>query len=465
MAFSADSKTLYSSGWDGAVRRWDVLAQKQLALPMGVRATAAVAAAPNGQSLAYADDSGSIRLVDTEQGTELHTIELPGVKFSEVTFAPGSQYLAAGGTNGDQVTVAVLDLESRNVICRWDWPRGRDPHSGVESLAFAPDGSRLAAAVFRQDTAYLWDLTTGRKIAQLPHAEVYGLSFSPDGETLATAGWDKIVRFWATDTGAARREVKVTDKLGNDGDLRMYTVCYAPTGGLVATAHLDGAVCIWDWPDMTFRKRFSVKGRFIFGSVRFSPDGLWLATGSMSGDITLWDPLTGESVRDVGRHQSYVYTVGFGRDSRTLVSGGNDGVCYLWDLQPRGQHPEESLDLLWRDLGAGDGPAAYRAMWSMAKTPDRTVAFVGEKLRPVRSVMDLDRLGTELSDGELARRQRLSRLLANKDETVELLVRVRRAISLLGELSTPDAIGLLKELADRQPNEELGRSAAAAAER
>src|SRR6185295_18342102 len=30
VAFTADSRTIYSSGWDGVVRRWDVASQKQL---------------------------------------------------------------------------------------------------------------------------------------------------------------------------------------------------------------------------------------------------------------------------------------------------------------------------------------------------------------------------------------------------------------------------------------------------
>ena len=35
LAFTANSKMLYSSGWDPAIRRWDVAARKQLALPDG----------------------------------------------------------------------------------------------------------------------------------------------------------------------------------------------------------------------------------------------------------------------------------------------------------------------------------------------------------------------------------------------------------------------------------------------
>ena len=37
LAFTSDSKMLYSSGWEGTIRRWDVASQKQLGLPQGMR--------------------------------------------------------------------------------------------------------------------------------------------------------------------------------------------------------------------------------------------------------------------------------------------------------------------------------------------------------------------------------------------------------------------------------------------
>jgi WD40 repeat protein len=285
-----------------------------------------------------------IRLVDAKEGTQLQTLETPGASYSQLAFSPDGRDLAAGGTSGGQVHVAVWDLRNGQVVHRWDWPKGRDPHCSVESLCFAPNGKRLAAAVFRQSSACLWDLTTGEQIVQLTHGEVYGLSFSPDSKTLATAGWDKVVRLWEADTGKLIREVNVEDHVVNDRDVRMYTVCFAPRGGSIATAHLSGTVGIWDAADMKLRSMFKVEGRFIYGCIGFSRDGLSLATGNMGGNVALWDPLTAEKIRDVGRHQSYVNTVSFGRDNRTLLSGGRDGVCYLWDLQPRDTQPGKDLN-------------------------------------------------------------------------------------------------------------------------
>ena len=116
----------------------------------------------------------------------------------------------------------------------------------------------------------------------------------------------------------------------------------------------------------TIRRAMGVS---LHGAVRFSPDGLWLVSGTYGGTVSLWDPLSGSKVANAGKHQHYAEIVGFGRDSRTLLSGGGDGVCYLWDLRPRGSPPEKDLAGLWSDLAGSDGKTAYNAMWALADSP------------------------------------------------------------------------------------------------
>jgi WD40 repeat protein len=465
LAFTADGKMLYSSGWDGSVRRWDLATQTQLALPKGRRATGIIAASPDGRTLAYADDSGSIRIVDAEGGTERQTLELSGTRYSRLTFSSDGRQLAGGGTCGDSVHVAVWNLPGGTVAHRCDWPKGRDPHSTIESICFNARGNRLAAAVFRQSAAYVWDLTNGQRTAQLEHDHICGLSFSPDGETLATAGGDSIVRFWTPDTGAIRSELDVRTDPAEGGDPRMYAVRYAPQGGLIATAHLDGKVRIWQADNLALRKTFALTGRFSSGAIGFSPDGLWLATGSMAGQVTLWDPFTGERVLDVGQHQGYVCTVGFGRDNRTIVTGGADGVCYRWDLRPPGKQADNDLNRLWNDLAGDDSAAAYRAMWALAETPEGSVTFLADKLRPIKSLIDPDQLNDGSTDEETQRREILKKRLLDKDKEVERWVTVARAVSLLGQLGTLEAFRILKDLSSQEPTGDVAPLATDALDR
>jgi WD40 repeat protein len=82
----------------------------------------------------------------------------------------------------------------------------------VYSIAFSPDGTRLATASWDR-TARVWEAASGRKLLTLSgHTrEVYGIAFSPNGTRLATAGADKTVRLYVLDIqdlmALARRRV------------------------------------------------------------------------------------------------------------------------------------------------------------------------------------------------------------------------------------------------------------------
>ncbi len=464
VAFTADSKTLYSSGWDGAVRRWDVATRKQLALPEGVWGTAVSAASPDGKTLAYQDGWGVVHLVNAENGVEQRKFELQDTKYSRLVFSPDGSQLAGGGGLGADLQVHVWDLANGQVVHRWTWPRGRDPKSSVESLRFSHDGKQLAAAVFRQSSAYLWNLATDKQVAQIEHKQIYGLSFGPNGE-LVTAGWDSVIRFWDGETGTLREELDLKPVFPNDDELRMYTVCHAPEGGLLATAHLQGTVRVWQADQMALRTQFQVDGRFIGGAIRFSPDGLWLATGSMNGSVALWDAATGENVWSLGRHAGYVYQVDFGRDSRRLLTGGADGVCYQWDLRPSDVVPNGDPQALWNDLAGKGGKAAYRGMWSLIALSNRAVPLIAEKLQPVMLLVDPDRALTDDSVEERLHAEGLQKRLAAGEKEVQRTLTARRALSVLAQIDSPASVELLKSLIAQNPTGDVGRLAAAALKR
>ncbi|HJT35527.1 MAG TPA: prenyltransferase/squalene oxidase repeat-containing protein [Pirellulales bacterium] len=68
-------------------------------------------------------------------------------------------------------------------------------------------------------------------------------------------------------------------------------------------------------------------------SVRFSPDGKWLATGSADGEARLWDAATGSEIRAFMGHRDVVSSVAFSPDGRSLATGGFDGVARIWDVE------------------------------------------------------------------------------------------------------------------------------------
>ncbi|KAG8680361.1 hypothetical protein FRC09_018303 [Ceratobasidium sp. 395] len=69
------------------------------------------------------------------------------------------------------------------------------------------------------------------------------------------------------------------------------------------------------------------------GTVSYSPDGDYIASGSNDKTVRIWDASTGQSVgRPLKGHTSVVCSVSFSPDGKRLVSGSNDRAIRVWDV-------------------------------------------------------------------------------------------------------------------------------------
>lgn len=448
LAFSADTKILYSSGWDSIIRRWDLTSGVQLDQPSGIHASGLAAASPTTNQIAITDDRDRIYLLDSSTGVVMKT--MAGEVASSLEFSADGRFFAAGGRTGNELWLSVWNAASYEQIHHWKWPRGPDLHTDITAIAFDKGNTRIAAASFRRNVIFLCDLVNGDVLAEIEHRKVRDVSFSPTEKSFVTAGWDSHIRFWNSENGDTQVLIELKNLPGERPDVLIYHIDYSPDGRYVAAGH-GLTVSLWDTSDLSLRNRFKYhpSGGWGTGDMSFSPDGLWLCTGEMSSTVKLWDPFTGQKVYDVGEHDSSSITsVRFGSNGRTLLSGASDGFCYLWNISEQNTLQAKSLESLWTDLRGNEASSAYEAYWELVNRGDDSVALIERKLTAETQVIDSYEMTRFLSPEQAAKRMEIIEKAIRTNAVAIRNGDVKRAVAMLVLIATEKAKHLLMKLAE-----------------
>jgi WD40 repeat protein len=365
VAFSADGKRIVTASGDETARVYDATTgalQLELKQSVGEAGIECAAISPDGTQIATGckggvDEGGVLKLWDARTGKTLRKWQADKFHVTRVAFNPDGARIVTGGFDQavkvwDARTAALL-LDAKGMMSHWS------------SVAFSPDGTRLVAG--RDDrTARVIDARTGAVLLELKGRQpishsirsgfgpegVLSVAFSPDGTRIATAGGtggygndEGGVSVWDARTGAELLELK-----GHKG--MVWSVAFSPDGERIISGSADGTAKVWD--ARTGTPWLELEGiKSPIECVASSPDGSWIVTGGgefpmpdpfqmpgtvqKPGEATVWDARTGRPKLALKGCKYRVSSVAVSKDGTRIVTGAwgiqTPGEAIVWDAQ------------------------------------------------------------------------------------------------------------------------------------
>ncbi len=344
LAVSPDGSMFASGSYDGSIKTWDLPGGSHVRTFTrdGTRTwdhgVLSLAFTPDGRRLlagyidSTSEDPQDVVLWDVGTGDVIGGVE--DAIWSEVAIDEAGAYAAVGVFHGQAHVFSLSDLSSPVAVLEPSLVKrdGEDDpaaplHVRLQDVAFQPHGSLLATARQRVE---LWDTGTWTRVSAWPRMGpgVESLAFSPDGTRLAA-----LVR----EGPIIVREVANGDVVaafgGDGGDV--HAIAFAPSGDEVFSVGDDGRVLAWSATSSALRR--VLRGhRSPVRALALTADGRTVISGDDRGELRTWRSATDDVPTWRASRQwrpTWPTRVAFTPDGRRVVVARDGDLPALWDFE------------------------------------------------------------------------------------------------------------------------------------
>ena len=292
----------------------------------------ALAWAPDGRTLAAAAANGPVFLLDAVSGRTVRILSGHGFGTLAVDWSRDGRWVATGGQDGKaRIWEAATGAEVAGMDGGAAW---------VEHVAWSPASDTLATAAGKH--LKLWQADGSLLAALAPHpSTITGLQWRADGTSLASSAYGG-VRIWRVGCQVGRH---MGSQRPDEGAARglpsqvfpwngpLIALRWSPDGKHLACGCQDGSVHVWNTEtgDDLEMTGYPFKVR----ELAWDREGRYLATGGGPSAI-VWDFAgkgpAGSRPKVLSAHGDRIAEMAFGPDGPLLVTGGQDGAAFFWNV-------------------------------------------------------------------------------------------------------------------------------------
>ncbi|MEO9967863.1 MAG: High-affnity carbon uptake protein Hat/HatR [Reichenbachiella sp.] len=189
---------------------------------------------------------------------------------------------------------------------------------------------------------------------------VFDLVFLNENEGFISSSGDKVIR--KNDFNSNIEIARVAS--------RVHALALSPDGRYLAGGSQSGNVYLWDLDNENEEKSIYIKGGSAVHAISFNHDGSIIAIGDQEGDVILWDLNESKKLRTLTGHATKITDLEFSNDNSLLASTSFDGTARIWVMK----HLND-LPIVLDDHGTGSG--SKRWVWSAAFSPDGSTLMTG----------------------------------------------------------------------------------------